>query len=112
MEIFDRRTAAVVLLGFTLATLGGCNKSNPGISEQSRGTTAPAAGQGIQKIQHIVFVVKENRTFDHYFGAFPGADGVTKGMASKGEVALEHAPDISPHDVGHSFRDAILEFIL
>ncbi|MEN3339239.1 MAG: Phosphoesterase family, partial [Acidobacteriota bacterium] len=27
------------------------------------------------KIQHIVFIVKENRSFDTYFGTFPGADG-------------------------------------
>ena len=29
------------------------------------------------RIQHIVFIIKENRSFDMYFGAFPGADGVT-----------------------------------
>src|SRR6476660_7563712 len=26
-------------------------------------------------IKHIVFLVKENRTFDNYFGKYPGADG-------------------------------------
>ena len=32
-----------------------------------------------RKIQHIVFIVKENRSFDIYFGTFPGADGATTG---------------------------------
>ncbi len=32
-----------------------------------------------QKIKHVVFIVKENRTFDTYFGTFPGADGATSG---------------------------------
>jgi phospholipase C len=27
-------------------------------------------------IKHVVFIVKENRSFDHLFGRFPGADGV------------------------------------
>jgi len=27
-------------------------------------------------IEHVVVVVKENHTFDNYFGAFPGAQGV------------------------------------
>ena len=34
----------------------------------------PAAG--IMNIDHFVFVVQENRSFDHYFGTFPGADGI------------------------------------
>ncbi len=33
----------------------------------------PAAG--LQTIQHVIFIVQENRSFDHYFGTFPGADG-------------------------------------
>src|ERR1700758_112211 len=31
-------------------------------------------------IKHVVFIVKENRTFDDLFGAFPGANGVSFGM--------------------------------
>ena len=31
-------------------------------------------------IKHVVFLVKENRTFDNLFGTFPGANGVTVGM--------------------------------
>src|SRR4051794_7404310 len=37
------------------------------------------------RIQHIVFVIKENRSFDTYFGTYPGADGATTGMISTGE---------------------------
>ena len=35
-----------------------------------------AAGTGIHKIQHVVIVMQENRSFDHYFGTYPGADGL------------------------------------
>ena len=28
------------------------------------------------KIKHIIFIIQENRAFDHYFGTFPGADGI------------------------------------
>lgn len=31
-------------------------------------------------IQHVVFIVKENHTFDNYFGAFPGVNGATTGL--------------------------------
>ncbi len=28
------------------------------------------------KIKHIVIIMQENRSFDHYFGTYPGADGI------------------------------------
>ncbi len=35
---------------------------------------------GIHKIQHIVVIVQENRSFDSYFGTYPGADGIPKNV--------------------------------
>ena len=32
--------------------------------------------QGIHKIKHVIIIMQENRSFDHYFGTFPGADGL------------------------------------
>ncbi len=32
--------------------------------------------RGFENIQHVIFIVQENRSFDHYFGTFPGADGI------------------------------------
>ncbi len=59
------------------------------------------------KIKHIVFVIKENRTFDNYFGQFPGADGATTGKTCDGgERPLLPAPD-SGYAAGHSFTDGV-----
>jgi phospholipase C len=33
---------------------------------------------GVSNLDHLVFVVMENRSFDHYFGTFPGADGIPR----------------------------------
>src|SRR5216110_2534070 len=38
-------------------------------------TSADLPGDGIHKIKHIVVIMQENRSFDHYFGTYPGADG-------------------------------------
>jgi phospholipase C len=63
---------------------------------------------GMGKISHIVFLIKENRTFDTYFGTFPGANGVTTGKISTGQVIpLGHTPDRTPHDMGHSWPAAL-----
>jgi phospholipase C len=31
---------------------------------------------GSHKIRHVIVVMQENRSFDSYFGTFPGADGI------------------------------------
>lgn len=39
-----------------------------------RGTYVVPAG--IHKIRHVIIVMQENRSFDSYFGTYPGADGI------------------------------------
>src|SRR5579871_5613760 len=39
---------------------------------------AVAALTGIPKIQHVVIIMQENRSFDSYFGTYPGADGIPR----------------------------------
>jgi phospholipase C len=34
----------------------------------------------IHKIRHVVIIMQENRSFDSYFGTFPGADGIPPGV--------------------------------
>jgi phospholipase C len=59
------------------------------------------------RIQHIVYIIKENRSFDNYFGTFPGADGATSGVVSTGErIPLGQSPDRTPRDPGHGWNDA------
>ncbi len=49
----------------------------------SPGTLTPRAWLPIlvksYPIQHIVFIIKENHSFDHYFGLFPGVNGTSTG---------------------------------
>ncbi|HLY25136.1 MAG TPA: alkaline phosphatase family protein, partial [Aggregatilineales bacterium] len=42
----------------------------------SMSATAQAAGGDIHSIQHVIVIMQENRSFDSYFGTFPGADGI------------------------------------
>jgi phospholipase C len=42
-----------------------------------RGNQASAQDDaGIRKIAHVVIIMQENRSFDSYFGTYPGADGI------------------------------------
>jgi phospholipase C len=82
----------------------------------AQGTGSPAGSPSVSPspvvrdpIQHVVFIVKENRTFDHYFGAYPGADGATTGKTHDGRtVPLKHAPDVEPIDLPHSFTQGLV----
>ncbi|MGA3017287.1 MAG: alkaline phosphatase family protein [Bryobacteraceae bacterium] len=40
----------------------------------------PAAPPGLEKIQHFVFIMQENRSYDHYFGTYPGSEGLPPGV--------------------------------
>ena len=46
----------------------------------TQSTPPPAAPPGLEKIQHFVFIMQENRSFDHYFGTYPGAEGLPPGV--------------------------------
>jgi len=37
---------------------------------------ASSDSSGIHKIKHVVIIMQENRSFDSYFGTYPGADGI------------------------------------
>jgi len=39
-------------------------------------SSSSSAATGIHKIQHVIIIMQENRSFDSYFGTFPGADGI------------------------------------
>jgi phospholipase C len=43
----------------------------PAISDADAATLAEAR----QHLKHVIIIMQENRSFDHYFGVFPGADG-------------------------------------
>jgi len=76
-------TLAVVCSGMLAAGLAACT-SSPSASSPASPTEPASSGptgtnvvaSGIHKIKHVIIVMQENRSFDSYFGTFPGADGI------------------------------------
>ena len=75
-------------------------------------TASPAAApgvdaQGIHKIKHVVIVMQENRSFDSYFGTYPGADGIPTANGRPAVCVPDPrrggcvAPYHDPSDVNH-----------
>jgi phospholipase C len=50
----------------------------PNTTTPSAATPVPARALALarEKIKHVVVIMQENRSFDHYFGTYPGADGI------------------------------------
>ena len=40
--------------------------------------TPQKAPVAIHKIKHVIVIMQENRSFDQYFGTYPGADGLPR----------------------------------
>ncbi|HWX74934.1 MAG TPA: alkaline phosphatase family protein [Solirubrobacteraceae bacterium] len=65
----DASPAAAARLALALALaalLAGCGSS----------AHAPQIPSAIHKIRHVIVIMQENRSFDSYFGTYPGADGI------------------------------------
>jgi phospholipase C len=69
----------------TLTATGGNNVTstasavvvvNPPSPEAQLSAIPISRQTGIHKIQHVIMIMQENRSFDNYFGTFPGADGI------------------------------------
>jgi phospholipase C len=61
-----RRQADVIIAAAILITLGIVAAASQDASDR----------EGIHKIRHVIIIMQENRSFDHYFGTFPGAEGI------------------------------------
>jgi phospholipase C len=85
-----RRLAAKVVSSAGALAISGAVLAGGGVlSERASGAptlTPPTAvlaavspQADIHKIQHVVVIMQENRSFDEYFGTYPGADGIPMG---------------------------------
>ncbi len=67
-----RPRAAGLVLGLVAALTGVAVLGGSVASGSSRRT----ALRGIHKIRHVIIIFQENRSFDSYFGTYPGALGI------------------------------------
>ena len=74
-----QRTAAVIAA--LAVVLGACAAQSAAVpptvtSAHPSAVGTRSGGSDRAKIQHVVVIMQENRSFDSYFGTFPGADGI------------------------------------
>jgi phospholipase C len=72
---------ALVAAACTEPRASGATASATGTSASPSPSASPSGQltkleQAQQTIKHVIIIVQENRSFDHYFGTYPGADGI------------------------------------
>jgi phospholipase C len=81
-RLFGMRRSIAILCaaGLLVAACSGSSTAAPpnqSPPSPASSTTAPdSPPTGIHKIRHVVVLMQENRSFDTYFGTYPGADGL------------------------------------
>ena len=104
---------------------GNDGGTHPGVDGGVVDGGEPDAGSGdgglggITKIKHIFIIMQENRSFDHYFGTFPGADGIPTDdagvplaclpMKDGGCIRVFHDPNFVNAGGPHNVSDAIAD---
>ena len=104
------RSAAVTAM-LAATSLAGCTSSPP-----AKPAAAPA---GIGKIRHVVIIMQENRSFDSFFGTYPGADGIpakngqftvcVPDPRTKGCDKPYHDPSLVNGGAGHNRSEAVTD---
>jgi phospholipase C len=104
-QVVQRRVRVAVFLMLAAACVG----SLPALGQSTQSSSAVldrvSRIPGLRNIKHVVFIVRENRSFDSMFGhKFPGANGASQGVTSTGQVLhLQHLPDAMEHDICHGW---------
>jgi phospholipase C len=109
-SLFRPLTAVSFAAAFAAA---GCGSSGGGggsaVPPQPISTPTPA--RPAQKIQHVVILIQENRTFDNLFNGYPGADTQSYGYTSKGKkLALKRHPLDSKPTPRNGYEQFVVEF--
>lgn len=95
-----------------VAIAQGCAGSSPSITPAPYKAQATfVAPKTSTKIQHVVILIQENRSFDNFFATFPGADGTTQGRMHDGTVVTlaKHAL-YDPVGVPHSYYSFLTDY--
>src|SRR5439155_874573 len=93
--------------------LGGLGRVRGGLAQ-----TAVLPPPALSGIEHVVLLMMENRSFDHFLGWLPGADGMQAGLTYLDRAGVPHsthrlAPDYQGcghPDPDHSYEGGRIEY--
>ena len=114
MPVLPRRTFLSAAGGLALA----CVDRTVGVPVMSRAATSLPLDPGSSGIEHVIVMMMENRSFDHFLGWLPEADGRQAGLTYVDSAGVGHptyalAPDFQGcghTDPDHSYAGGRVEY--
>jgi phospholipase C len=101
---FLARTAAIAGVAGLASVLPADTLTSLAAKQQVRRHRFPSARN--MPLDTVVVLMMENRSFDHYFGSFPGADGRNRGLSYPDANGGSHETHYLPPDFqGCGFED-------
>jgi phospholipase C len=98
-----RSLLALGIIGLVAASSLGVALAPSGTRTTRSRRQSPAGG--IHKIKHVIVIMQENRSFDHYFGTYPGADGFPRTASGEFAVCAPNPATGSCEKPFHDTRD-------
>src|SRR5690349_10286086 len=92
----ERRFVVVGLLVVAALTAAALS-----VASGSAGVVKHRIDPRIHKIRHVVVIMQENRSFDSYFGTYPGADGIPM----RNGIPTVCVPDPHLHGCARPYHD-------
>ena len=99
--ITRRQLLAAGAMGGVGLLAAGCD-SNAASTTARRAAAVAPAGSDLGAVDHVIFLMMENRSFDHYYGTYPGVRGFDDHPAGDLGPFLQDCPsNTTAHPVGH-----------
>jgi len=123
MPVTKRPASLLSLVLIALITLFGCggaagpapSTGGGGGGGTGGGSTPPATSAG--NIKNVIVVVMQNGSFDHFFGMFPGVEGIHAGVpgftqvdAAGRTVSPALLKNLAPPDLPHLRNDLVADW--
>ena len=106
INVTARAGWSALLAALLTTSCSGGGGSSSGTPPLARPTPTSAPGM---KIQHVVLIIQENRSFDNFFATFPGADGTTTGKTHDGKTIKLVKADLPGKDLNHMHSGFVAE---
>jgi phospholipase C len=82
------RRASLCLLVLGAVACTAATTSSGAVPREPIDVATTTIPQGASALEHLIFIVQENRSFDHYFGTYPGADGIPTDAEGRFDVCV------------------------
>jgi phospholipase C len=97
--------SGVSVLGVSAQEATAEATSEAAIEVTAEATAAPDSSQTNTPIEHFIFLMQENHSFDNYFGYYPGANGIPEGTCIPFDPFDPESECVEPFRLGDGLVD-------